>query len=72
MTDSTDTARAGTEADDGAMSAAFKTVDDRAQRLFLWQYERSREQLVTLYNRASTSQWSSVRDLDWSTEIDPE
>jgi hypothetical protein len=56
----------------GEMPAAFKTVDDRAQRLFLWQYERSREQLVVLYNRASTSQWSSVRDLDWSTEVDPE
>ena len=50
----------------------FRNVDDRAQRIFLWQYERSREQLVTLYNRASTSQWSSVRDLDWSIDVDPE
>jgi hypothetical protein len=50
----------------------FKNVNDKAQRIFIWQYERSREQLVTLYNRASTSQWSSVRDLDWSTDVDPE
>jgi hypothetical protein len=49
-----------------------KLVNDHAQRIFLWNYERSRDQLVTLYNRASTSQWSSVRDLDWSTEVDPE
>lgn len=72
-----------TEADKPAESAgippsnestepAFKTVDDKAQRIFLWDYERSREQLVTLYNRASTSQWSSVRDLDWSIDVDPE
>jgi hypothetical protein len=51
---------------------AFKKIDDRAQRIFLWEYDRSREQLVTLYNRASTSQWSSVRDLDWSIDVDPE
>ncbi len=50
----------------------FRNVDDKCQRIFLWQYERSREQLVTLYNRASTSQWSSTRDLDWSVEVDPE
>ncbi|MGH8997020.1 MAG: ferritin-like domain-containing protein [Acidimicrobiales bacterium] len=50
----------------------FKNVNDKAQRIFIWQYERSREQLVTLYNRASTSQWSSVRDLDWSTDVDAE
>lgn len=72
-----------TEADKPAESAgippsnestepAFKTVDDKAQRIFLWDYKRSREQLVTLYNRASTSQWSSVRDLDWSIDVDPE
>jgi hypothetical protein len=50
----------------------FKNVNDKAQRIFIWQYERSRTQLVTLYNRASTSQWSSVRDLDWSIDVDPE
>ncbi|HXW35372.1 MAG TPA: ferritin-like domain-containing protein [Acidimicrobiales bacterium] len=51
--------------------ATFKDVNDRAQRIFLWQYERSRDQLVALYNRASTSQWSSERDLDWTIEVDP-
>jgi len=53
-------------------ASAIKLVNDHAQRIFLWNYERSRDQLVTLYNRASTSQWSSVRDLDWSIEVDPE
>jgi len=62
----------GTLPSNAEMQAAFRTVEDHSQHIFLWQYERSREQLVTLYNRASISQWSSTRDLDWSTEVDPE
>jgi len=54
------------------MDKTIKLIDDHAQRIFLWNYERSRDQLITLYNRASTSQWSSVKDLDWSIEVDPE
>jgi hypothetical protein len=57
---------------DAEMRGLFRHVADHAPRIFLWHYERSREQLVTLYNRASTSQWSSVRDLDWSIDVDPE
>ena len=29
-------------------------------------------QLVTLYNKAMASQWNSVTELDWSTDVDPE
>ncbi len=47
-------------------------VNDNAPRTFLWDYTRSRPQLVTLYNKAMSSQWSSVTDLDWSTPVDPE
>ncbi|HXR55114.1 MAG TPA: hypothetical protein VN793_08695, partial [Acidimicrobiales bacterium] len=54
------------------MQEAFRNVEDHSQHIFLWQYERSRSQLVTLYNRAATSQWSSERDLDWSTPVDVE
>ena len=50
----------------------IKLVDDHAQRIFLWNYERDRGQLVTLYNKATASQWNSVTDLDWSTDVDPE
>ncbi|HEY8524909.1 MAG TPA: ferritin-like domain-containing protein [Acidimicrobiales bacterium] len=57
----------GIEAD-----TAVKLITDHAPRIFLWDYERSRGQLVTLYNKATASQWSSVTDLDWSTEVDPE
>ena len=55
-----------------AMDSSIKLITDNAQRVFLWDYDRSRDQLVTLYNKAMASQWSSVTDLDWSTPVDPE
>src|ERR1700677_5335532 len=54
------------------MEAAVQVIHDNADRLFLWDYERDRGQLVTLYNKAMASQWSSVTDLDWSIDVDPE
>ena len=53
------------------MDATFKVIDDHCQSIYTWQYERTRPQLVTLYNKAAQSQWASVTDLDWSTEVDP-
>jgi hypothetical protein len=58
------------EADD--MAATFKLVHDHADRIYLWDYERCRTPLVTLYNKAMSSQWNSVTDLDWDTDVDPE
>ncbi|HUY67514.1 MAG TPA: ferritin-like domain-containing protein [Acidimicrobiales bacterium] len=54
------------------MHATFKIVQDHADRIYLWDYERCRTQLVTLYNKAMGSQWNSVTDLDWDTDVDPE
>jgi hypothetical protein len=54
------------------MQATISHVVDAAPRTFLWDYTRSRPQLVTLYNKAMGSQWSSITDLDWSTPVDPE
>jgi hypothetical protein len=51
---------------------AVRVVHDHADRLFSWRYERERAQLVTLYNKGTSSQWNSVTDLDWSTDVDPE
>jgi hypothetical protein len=56
----------------GEMDEAIHVIHDQADRVFLWDYERNRTQLVTLYNKAMGSQWSSVTDLDWSTDVDPE
>jgi hypothetical protein len=50
----------------------IKVITDHAPRIFLWNYERERDQLVTLYNRGMSSQWNSVTDLDWDTVVDPE
>src|SRR5665213_3023917 len=54
------------------IDATFKLIDDHSQSIYTWQYDRTRPQLVTLYNKAAQSQWVSVTDLDWSTEVDPE
>jgi len=56
----------------GVMDEAVQVIHDNAERLFLWDYERDRGQLVALYNKAMGSQWNSVKDLDWSIEVDPE
>jgi hypothetical protein len=57
---------------DSEKNAHIKLITDNAQRVFLWKYDRDREQLVTLYNKGMASQWNSVTDLDWSIEVDPE
>ena len=55
-----------------ASTTTSACVHDHADRLFSWRYDRERPQLVTLYNKAAASQWNSVTDLDWSTDVDPE
>jgi hypothetical protein len=54
------------------MEATFKRVHDHADRIYLWDYERCRTPLITLYDKAMGSQWNSVTDLDWDTDVDPE
>jgi hypothetical protein len=58
--------------DRAEVDASIKLITDNAQRVFLWNYDRSRGQLVTLYNKAMASQWHSMTELDWATEVDPE
>ena len=48
-----------------AVTADFDTI-------FTWDYERSRESLVKLYEKAKTSQWNATEELDWSIDVDPE
>jgi hypothetical protein len=54
------------------VDASIKIVHDHADRIFLWNYDRDRGQLVTLYNKAMSSQWNSITELDWSIDVDPE
>ncbi len=60
------------ELSDAEKNSHIKLITDNAQRVFLWKYDRERDQLVTLYNKGMASQWNSVTDLDWSTDVDPE
>ena len=59
-------------ASDADVDGTIRYVTDNTPKAFLWDYARSRPQLVTLYNKAMSSQWSSVTELDWSTPVDPE
>src|SRR5262247_2057716 len=50
----------------------IKRVHDQSDTLYAWNYARERDQLVTLYNKGVSSQWSSITDLDWQIDVDPE
>jgi hypothetical protein len=54
------------------VQAVQHVIDQHADVLFTWDYERSRPALVRLYEKAKTSQWNASTDLDWSTEVDIE
>ena len=54
------------------MDDSIRLITDNATRVMTWKYDRDRTQLVTLYNKAMASQWNSVTDLDWQTDVDPE
>ena len=58
--------------DGAAVDDAIKRVENHADTIYAWNYERERDQLVTLYNKGVSSQWSGVTDLDWATDVDPE
>ncbi len=51
---------------------SIRLITDNATRIMTWKYDRERPQLVTLYNKAMSSQWNSVTDLDWAIDVDPE
>jgi len=48
----------------------LRVVQNGADTIFTWDYERSREPLVRLYEKAKTSQWNGTTDLPWDTEVD--
>ncbi|MEX1007921.1 MAG: ferritin-like domain-containing protein [Acidimicrobiia bacterium] len=58
--------------DSDEVDATIKRVENHADTIYAWNYARDREQLVTLYNKGVSSQWSSITDLDWATDVDPE
>src|SRR5262249_17852519 len=55
-----------------AWAAPIREVQNHADVIFTWDYERSRQPLSKLYEKAKTSQWNGSVDLDWSIEVDQE
>ena len=57
----------------GDSAADIQAIHDRAgSPLHVALRVRERPQLVSLYNKAAASQWNSVTDLDWATDVDAE
>jgi hypothetical protein len=55
-----------------AVDDLIHAVESSGDVLFTWDYERSREGLVKLYEKAKTSQWNATTDLPWDTDVDLE
>ncbi len=54
------------------VDAVVHAVSANLDTIFTWDYERSREPLAKLYEKAKTSQWNATTDLDWSIDVDQE
>ena len=52
--------------------ATIRTVQNNAETIFTWDYERSRTPLSKLYEKAKTSQWNGTTDLPWELDVDQE
>jgi hypothetical protein len=60
------------ELDRTEVDATIHAVAAAVPTTFTWDYDRSRDGLSRLYEKAKTSQWNASTDLDWSTDVDPE
>src|SRR3954453_9828562 len=47
-------------------------VNDNADAIFTWDYERTRPALGKLYEKAKKAQWNAQTDLPWDTNVDQE
>jgi P-aminobenzoate N-oxygenase AurF len=50
---------------------AVHAVRSAGDALFTWDYERSRDALSKLYEKAKTSMWNVSADIDWDIDVDP-
>ncbi|MBM3555214.1 MAG: ferritin-like domain-containing protein [Alphaproteobacteria bacterium] len=42
------------------------------ETVFRWDYDKGREQLLTLYDKGKKQQWDAAERIDWSLDLDPE
>jgi hypothetical protein len=52
--------------------ATIREVQNNADTIFTWDYERSRTPLSKLYEKAKTAQWNGTTDLPWELDVDQE
>src|SRR3954454_6944457 len=52
------------------MDEVIHAVQDNADAIFTWDYERTRPALGKLYEKAKSSQWNAQTDLPWDTPVD--
>src|SRR5437899_12868661 len=50
---------------------AVHNVRSAGDALFTWDYERSRDALSKLYEKAKTSMWNVSTNIDWEIDVDP-
>src|SRR5262245_10526906 len=50
---------------------AIHAVRSAGDALFTWDYDRSRDALSKLYEKAKTSMWNVSADIDWDIDVDP-
>ena len=46
-------------------------IEGDATTVFNWEYDESRDRLLTLYEKGKEKQWNTNTRLDWSIEVDP-
>jgi 1,2-phenylacetyl-CoA epoxidase catalytic subunit len=47
-------------------------VPSGSTTVFNWEYDESRDRLLTLYEKGKEKQWNAQTRLDWSIDVDPE
>jgi 1,2-phenylacetyl-CoA epoxidase catalytic subunit len=46
-------------------------VGEESTAIFNWEYDETRDRLLTLYEKGKEKQWNTNSRLDWSIEVDP-
>jgi hypothetical protein len=46
--------------------------DGKTETCFTWEYDDSREALLSLYDKGKKQQWDAAERIDWSLDLDPE
>ncbi|HEY3209052.1 MAG TPA: aminobenzoate oxygenase, partial [Actinomycetota bacterium] len=46
-------------------------VGEESTTIFNWEYDETRDRLLSLYEKGKEKQWNTNTRLDWSIEVDP-